>query len=33
LPIYQLYHLLNHFNLFGGGYGDQSRRILKRYAG
>ena len=33
LPIYQLYHLLNHFNLFGGGYGAQSRSILQRYAG
>ena len=31
LPIYQLYHVLNHFNLFGGGYGEQSRRILQRY--
>ena len=33
LPIYQLYHVLNHFNLFGGGYYDQSLRILRRYAG
>jgi fructosamine-3-kinase len=32
LPIYQLYHVLNHFNLFGGGYGAQSRRILQRFA-
>ena len=24
-----LYHLLNHANLFGGGYQQQSRRILK----
>ena len=32
LPIYQLYHVLNHFNLFGGGYYGQSRRILERYA-
>jgi len=32
LPIYQLYHVLNHYNLFGGGYYDQSRRILMRYA-
>jgi fructosamine-3-kinase len=31
LPLYQLYHVLNHFNLFGGGYFEQSRRILKRY--
>ena len=32
LPIYQLYHVLNHFNLFGGAYYDQGRRILMRYA-
>jgi fructosamine-3-kinase len=32
LPIYQLYHVLNHFNLFGGTYHEQSRRILRRYA-
>jgi len=32
LAIYQLYHVLNHFNLFGGGYHEQSRRILMRYA-
>jgi fructosamine-3-kinase len=32
LPIYQLYHVLNHFNLFGGGYHEQGRRILQRYA-
>lgn len=32
LPIYQLYHVLNHFNLFGGGYYGQSRRLLERYA-
>jgi fructosamine-3-kinase len=31
-PIYQLYHVLNHFNLFGGGYHDQARRILGRHA-
>ena len=33
LPIYQLYHVLNHFNLFGSGYGAQSRGILQRFAG
>ena len=33
LPIYQLYHLLNHLNLFGGAYYGQSMRILQRYAG
>lgn len=32
LPVYQLYHLMNHFNLFGGGYHDQSCRILRRFA-
>jgi fructosamine-3-kinase len=33
LPIYQLYHILNHLNLFGGSYYEQSMRILRRYAG
>ncbi len=32
LPIYQLYHILNHLNLFGGSYFGQSQRILLRYA-
>jgi protein-ribulosamine 3-kinase len=32
LPLYQLYHLLNHLNLFGGGYYAQSERILRRFA-
>lgn len=32
LPIYQLYHLLNHFNLFGAGYYEQCRRILQTLA-
>jgi len=32
LPIYQLYHVLNHLNLFGGGYFGQSKRILQLYA-
>lgn len=32
LPVYQLYHVLNHFNLFGGGYYEQVRRILRRHA-
>jgi fructosamine-3-kinase len=27
-PIYQLYHILNHFNLFGGSYGVQSQNII-----
>mgnify|MGYP000064837523 FL=1 len=30
--IYQLYHVLNHALLFGGGYLEQARRILRRYA-
>ncbi|MEJ2383389.1 MAG: fructosamine kinase family protein [Xanthomonadales bacterium] len=32
LPLYQLYHLLNHLNLFGGSYYAQSERILRRFA-
>ena len=32
VEIYNLYHLLNHANLFGGGYVDQSRALLKRLA-
>lgn len=31
-PIYNLYHLLNHVNLFGGGYLSQVRTILSTYA-
>jgi fructosamine-3-kinase len=27
-PIYNLYHLLNHFNLFGGGYEAQANRTI-----
>jgi fructosamine-3-kinase len=27
--IYNLYHILNHFNLFGGGYGSQASRMLQ----
>ncbi|TVQ45137.1 MAG: fructosamine kinase family protein [Gloeocapsa sp. DLM2.Bin57] len=27
-PLYNLYHILNHFNLFGGGYGAQANRML-----
>ncbi|ELR96312.1 fructosamine kinase family protein [Gloeocapsa sp. PCC 73106] len=27
-PLYNLYHILNHFNLFGGGYGAQASRML-----
>ena len=28
--LYNLYHLLNHFNLFGGGYGAQSAAAIER---
>ncbi len=28
--IYNLYHVLNHFNLFGGGYGNQAQRIIQQ---
>ena len=27
--IYNLYHILNHFNLFGGGYGSQANRMIE----
>ena len=30
---YQLYHLLNHYNLFGGGYGDQALEKWQQLAG
>lgn len=32
-PIYNLYHLLNHLNLFGEGYYGQVMSILRRYSG
>jgi fructosamine-3-kinase len=28
--LYNLYHVLNHFNLFGGGYGSQAQSTIKR---
>jgi fructosamine-3-kinase len=31
--IYNLYHVLNHFNLFGGGYGSQAQRIINNVMG
>jgi fructosamine-3-kinase len=31
VPLYQLYHLLNHHLLFGGGYGSQAIAIARRY--
>jgi len=33
LEIYQLYHLLNHLNLFGEGYRGRCLAILRRHAG
>lgn len=30
-PLYNLYHLLNHLNLFGGGYVDGVRGVLVRF--
>lgn len=29
-PLYNLYHLLNHFNLFGGGYARQAQTTIER---
>lgn len=28
-PLYQLYHVLNHYNLFGGAYGRQAKRLIE----
>ncbi len=28
--LYNLYHVLNHFNLFGGGYGSQAEHMMER---
>ncbi len=28
--IYNLYHILNHFNLFGGGYGSQANNMISK---
>lgn len=33
VQIYQLYHLLNHYYLFGGSYGHQSLSLAKKFAG
>ena len=30
IPLYNLYHVLNHLNLFGGGYLPQARRLLEQ---
>lgn len=32
VPLYQLYHLLNHLNLFGSAYYARSRNILEQFA-
>lgn len=32
-PVYNLYHLLNHLNLFGGGYLGAVQSVLRRFAG
>lgn len=32
LPIYTLYHVMNHANLFGGGYGAEAQRIIRHWA-
>ena len=29
-PLYNLYHVLNHFNLFGGGYGSQANSMISQ---
>ncbi|MBW4526543.1 MAG: fructosamine kinase family protein [Phormidium tanganyikae FI6-MK23] len=29
-PLYNLYHILNHFNLFGGGYESQANRTINQ---
>ena len=31
--LYQLYHILNHYYLFGGAYGRQALQIAKYYSG
>lgn len=31
--IYNLYHILNHFNLFGGGYASQANRTIQQIIG
>jgi fructosamine-3-kinase len=30
VPLYNLYHVLNHYNLFGGGYGTQAASMIER---
>ena len=33
LDLYTLYHVLNHFVLFGGAYSGQADQILRRFVG
>ena len=33
LPVYKLYHVMNHYNLFGGHYGSQAFDIVRRLNG
>lgn len=33
LDLYKIYHLLNHYNLFGAGYRPQCLALMRRYAG
>lgn len=33
LDLYKIYHLLNHYNLFGAGYRPQCVALMRRYAG
>ena len=32
-PLYNLYHVLNHLNLFGGGYREQAERLIRQLVG
>ena len=29
-PLYDLYHILNHYNLFGGGYRQQAEELMRQ---
>jgi fructosamine-3-kinase len=31
--LYNLYHIINHFNLFGGGYASQANSMMRRLVG
>jgi len=31
IPLYQLYHVLNHYFLFGGSYGEQALSLARRF--